>query len=459
MKKANESQNKKYYFVSPKLETEASNSNYYSQILQDQFENPFNYLREDNDKTLIIGKKSKKPNLISALQIGQNQQTNSHMQSKKNLKKNTQTIRLNKAPNQSEGNCIKMAQDDSISSNIHGISTNQTNGNFNTFSMTTTSFKTNHHNLNSNVSNAHNCSSKNLKEFLDINHLADYIKDIEVKKHGEIKQSVGQIFNDAIENDCKTNNRIVSSKNKEELRRAYDKQEWQLSSIQSKDLKDQELQKRLAQQSKKRPENLLIKRSGDEFRKKLEKLQDFEKMQNQFYGDTYIDWQSKLRSRDKREKANVVIGGIPSIWSTISFNNKEGKEIIRKPIQSSISKFMNSTLSEFKSVHPINQKALTQNSEFQETSKMKLNTEISFRDSGSFARTTTMKYLKESELKEPDYKSMILIGNDLIKIERENAMNIKGRKIVYNNYEKGKFDEELIMCQYDRVITPRVGKA
>lgn len=462
MKKAEEIQNKKYYFVSPKLEVEPVNNKYYSQVLQDQFENPFNYLREDNDKTLIIGKKSKKPNLINAFQIGQNQQPYSHMQSKKNYKKNTQNIRLNKAPGgHSESNCIKMIQDDSISSNVNCISTNPTN-NMNTFNMTTTSFKTNHHNLNSNVSNAHNYSSKNLRDYLDNNHLIDYIKEIEVKKHGDSKNSVGQIFKDVIENDCKLNGRIVSSKNKEELKRVFDKQESQLTLIQNKDIKDQELQKRLAQHSKQRPENLLIKRSGDEFRKKLERMQDYEKNRNLFYGDTYIDWQSKLRCTDKREKANVIIGGIPSIWSTISFNSNEGKEIIRQPVQNLTSKFMNSTLSEFKSNISLGPKAITQTSEFRDTgfpTKSKLNTEISFRDSGSFARTTTIKFKRESELKEPDYKSMILVGNDLLKIERENAMNIKGRKIVYNNYEKGKYDEELIMSHYDRVITPRVGKA
>lgn len=440
---------KKVYLISPRIENDTAE--YYQQVLKDHFENPNEYLKEDCNEKIIVGKKSNKPKFESSVQSGVTQLTDFNIKGRRNLRANTN---LNKLPNISSDNMsFKQTQEDSVWSNMNYLTTNLSN-NYKSYSRMQSSIRTNiqgHNHVASNVSS--NYKSKNGWKYLDTNQVNEYIRKIELNyyKNSSSNQTG---FEHEFYKEC-------SSKDQDKLQREFMNQEINLSSIQYKEAEDQEMTNRLSLQLKLKQEaqnRLLIKRSADDYRKKIEEVSNLQYIKNHFAGDSYDDWKNKLRSDYKKDKKKKLKTDKLSIWSTISYGTNSNMEIIRKPDLATTSRSKDSIIQNLKktTLSKLNKGTPYKFGDFDfNNTKTK---QLSFEDSNSFASITARNFMRESCQKEIDIKSMTLVGEDLFKVEKNNAMSIKGKKVLLKNNEKGKFDEEMILCDYSDMVNIKVSK-
>lgn len=367
-------------------------------ILKDQFNDPCSYLNENLNSGLVIGRVSSKPTFSNAFEKMQVQNCRSN--AKKQTRKFGNTIRLKKNP---------FSGDNGNNDSLNGLG-------------------------NSMISGLNTKSAIRIgKETTDINNLNDYVKEIETRRDKDVDS---KIFDDLIEREYTLPNITCSSSSRTELKKAFEKQETQLQTINDAEKQFNLTSRQLSKKLNVKQETLLINKSGELFRKRVENLKNCE---SEFNSSKYLQWQSRLRNLDN--KGTVLLGGMgyAPIWSTVMMQGKS-KEIVRKP--KSYFSAPTDTL--------IKNKVIAIN-----RSNIKPSNSRGFQDFNlTLSSTQTSNYPKfQASKKEDDYKSLLVIGQDLVKVEKENALSVRGvgKKHLYKGKEMGSSEEEVISSQFDRV--------
>lgn len=418
-------QSKKVYLVSQKIESDIAE--HYQQVMKNHFENPNEYLKEDCNE-IIVGKKSNKPRLANTLQGRDTQLSQINYKGRRNLRGDINIIlSMSKLPNINDINSNHLANEDSAESNMNYLSTNRSN-NLKSFSrMASLSIKTTDHYQNPKVANLQRSKCKFEWEYLDTNQLNEYIKIIEDQFKSNASSQIA--FEPEFFQKC-------VQKEQSKFQRDFASQEIKLKSFRNKEIEDQHMSDRLSIQMKQdTQEKLLIKKSADNQRRRVEEIENFEQMRDILAGESYDDWKNKLRSDHNSSQQLKLKNNKLSIWSTLSFGVNSNMEIIRKPDISLPSGSKAATIKDLK-------KSVVQSNKLMTSTKYKL---------GNFSFNNTKS--RTIDQKELDFKSISLSGEDLLKVEKKNAMSIKGKKIALRNLEKGKFEEEMILCHYsDNII-------
>lgn len=423
------------------------------ELLDNIFKNPNDYLNEELENEVIIGRKTRKEPKNNYQFRNFNILNKPNDSRKFQSSKSKISVTNNETKNKKDGPIISNNQ----VTNESFLQTNDTSRNN---MKTTTRTGYGPFRLNSSLTLLKD------KEFIDNNGILEKCKKIEKRKDNIF--TLKNIFNNLTNELSSAAN--SSALNKNELMKIYNRQEETLDNIVKLEEERNSISKRLSMKSKKKEENLLFSQS-QKYRQIFELKSKLENKNNHKYGNSTLDWQSMLR-----DSKNIIIpigNNISSLYSTTSKFQKE-PEIIRKPkislnlITDDNFYTMNNPVKDLKFNFNLSSKSLNKTEkEVMMGSQVLLNTFNSLNQyeslnspiqiiqstternsSVSIKLKSTFTQIKNNS----NCNNLFLQGQSLILIERDNALSLKGKKVIFSNYDKDRKQEEVFACQYNDII-------
>ncbi len=267
-------------------------------------------------------------------------------------------------------------------------------------------------------------------EYIDNPGIEKVYKQLEQRLY---KDSNNQIFKDAA-NECYQTARSKFL-NKKELLKIYSSQEEKLSLHYYNENKVDEYSKTISKNCNKDKEKLLLSMSIHS--KIITK-------NNLHYKNLKFDWQMNLRNG---EKVPYQVGKVYPIHTTF-IKEKEKDELIVKPL-------ITLEKNESENQH------MTRSSIYINTLETPRSIKESYLQNSINTKAnicnTTRAHYKPSivnSLRDNTFNTLFLTGKNLLKIEKENAIDIKGKKLLYSIIEKNEKykKEETYAANYDEVI-------
>ena len=442
----------KNYVIVDKITINKKNYPKKYELLDNIFNNPNDYLNEEVESEVIIGKKTRKEHTHNQFRnfnfINKTKESRKFQYSKSKIS----ILNTNETKNKKEAPSINNYQ----VTNESFLQTNDTTRN---------NAKTAARSVRGTV--RLNSSLNFLKdiEVIDNNGILEKCKRIEKRKDNMF--TMRNIFNSLTNELSSTAKSIVLNKN--ELTKIYNRQEETLDNIVKLEEERNSISKRLSMKSHKKEENLLFSQS-QKYRQIFELKNNLDNKNTLKYGNSTLDWQSMLRG-----SKNIIVPIGKNISSLYSISNKYTKEpeIIRKPKVSlnfvTDDNFynMNNTFKDLKFNFNLSSKSLNRNEkEIMMGSNVLLNTMNSLNQYESLnspiqiIQTTEKNSSGINKLRSTfteiknntNCNNLFLQGHSLLLIERDNALSLKGKKVFFSNYDKDRKYEEIIACQYDDII-------
>ena len=442
----------KTYFISPKIENlnKEKNPEFYN-ILINQFDNPNEYLKEDNTEAkVIIGKKPMKEPFSSAVKKYE--------------------LKISKKPSQNSINIYTSRKQSQFkvvlpNSNKHVLSLKISKFDeiTNLESNTNSNYCKPNHNQNATSSTMQVGNYKNTRDYIDNNGINNLVNQIKRRKD---QNEISNIFENIVNIESKDKIK-ATIQNKAQLMDIFNKQEQKLSCMLKQELEFDMMSKKISNQSHKKESNLLMEKSSRQHRNKIELNNLIEKTKAIKHGYSTMDWQMNLRHNKKnnldfKTYSLIKVGNNNPIFATVTDNSSQ-IEIIRKPklaINLTLPKLVADERDEMEEELSDRQNVNMKASSIFNKTKFSTNLNNYLKTTKSLWTTFNKNNEKYNHTFSTigtklhyDNNDLFLKGDSLLLIEKELALDIKGRKYLLNINEKGKDLEEMLKFDYDRIIS------
>lgn len=455
--------NIKNYVITQKLENIEKEYPQNYEILYNAFNNPSEYLKEDIDFKCIIGKKSKKQ--LFATVMAKQRAANEVVENVSNKRVVSRKISTaNASANESKMKNYKpLLSEESVNKSTHPtqqyyLSTDNSKHHFN-----------NQYSISNNTLNNFHKSSTGLnrnRALVDNNFINSLYDEVESRKK---RSKNSDIFkNVASESTKNPEGKLISLQNYNEMIKLFNNQERNIKKKVYNDQTNEAISKTISKAIKSRQDKLLMNASSERFRKKMEMMNKYEIDKTNRFGATSIGWQINLRKQkddDKfKNKTIMNIGGISNPLTAIVTDMNKDLEIIRKPnlhnvkmstitsnhctLEDKNDKFIGKYNATHNGFGSIGSNLLSTAAQTKRLNDIMLNTDRFNTHSTKFFSLTKTTFKSQ---KEENLADLALIGTNLLQLEKDLALGIKGKKILFNNYEKDKMKEEVFLADYERV--------